>query len=81
MRPIQRVAAFHDLSGFGRCALTVVLPILSAMGFQACPVPTAVLSTHTGIPGFVVRDMSDIIQPWLRHWDDLGIGFDGLYSG
>ena len=43
-----RVAAIHDLSGFGRCSLTVALPILSAMGVQCCPLPTAFLSTHTG---------------------------------
>ena len=44
----KRVAAIHDLSGVGRCSLTVIMPILSAMGVQACPVPTAILSTHTG---------------------------------
>ena len=49
MRPlIPRVAAIHDLSGFGRSSLCNVLPILSTMGIQACPVPTAVLSTHSG---------------------------------
>jgi pyridoxine kinase len=45
---IPRIAAIHDLSGFGRCSLTVIIPILSAMGMQVCPLPTAVLSTHTG---------------------------------
>ena len=43
-----RVAAIHDLSGYGRCSLTVAIPILSAMGVQCCPLPTAFLSTHTG---------------------------------
>lgn len=49
MKPIvQRVAAAHDLSGFGRVSLTVIIPILSTMGVQVCPLPTAVLSTNTG---------------------------------
>ena len=43
-----KVAAIHDLSCFGRCALTVIIPTLSAMGIQTVPVPTALLSTHTG---------------------------------
>ncbi|HBM80406.1 MAG TPA: pyridoxamine kinase, partial [Clostridiaceae bacterium] len=45
--PIQRVAAVHDLSGFGKSSLTMIIPILSAMGIQVCPLPTAVLSTQT----------------------------------
>ena len=46
-RPIPRVAAIHDLSGFGRCALAAVIPAISALGIQVCPIPTAVLSTQT----------------------------------
>ena len=40
-----RIAALHDLSCFGRCALTVIIPTLSVMGFQVIPVPTALLSS------------------------------------
>ena len=46
--PLQRVAAIHDISGFGKCSMTVVLPILSAAGIEVVCMPTAVLSTHTG---------------------------------
>lgn len=77
-----RVAAIHDLSGFGRCSLTVVIPILAAMGVQTCPVPTAVLSTHTG--GFgdpAMRDLTDFVSPCLDHWKKLSIKFDCIYSG
>ncbi len=48
MQPLQRVAAIHDLSGFGKCSLTVALPILSAAGIETVSLPTAILSTHTG---------------------------------
>ncbi len=78
----QRVAAIHDLSGFGRCSLSVILPVLSVMGVQVCPVPTAVLSTHTGGLGEVVfRDLTDYIEPALAHYKELGIGFEAVYSG
>ena len=46
--PVLRVAAIHDLSGFGRASLTVAIPVLATMGIQVCPLPTAVLSSQTG---------------------------------
>lgn len=77
-----RVTAIHDLSGFGRCSLTVVLPILSAMGVQCCPLPTAFLSTHTGgFEGFTFLDMTDEMPLVTRHWRELGLRFDAVYSG
>ena len=38
---VYRAAAIHDLSGFGRCSLAVIIPVLSAMGVQVCPVPVS----------------------------------------
>lgn len=77
-----RVAAIHDLSGFGRCSLTVAIPILSAMGVQCCPLPTAFLSTHTGgFEGFTFLDMTDEMPKVAAHWRSLGIRFDAIYSG
>ena len=77
-----RVAAIHDLSGFGRCSISVILPVLSAMGVQVCPVPTAVLSSHTGGLGDpVIRDLTDYIEPALRHYQSLGAEFEAVYTG
>ena len=77
-----RVAAIHDLSGFGRCSLTVALPILSAMGIQCCPLPTAFLSTHTGgFEGFTFLDMTDEMPKVAAHWKTLDLGFQAIYSG
>ena len=80
--PVPRLAAVHDLSGFGRASLTVVIPVLSTMGVQVCPLPTAVLSTHTGgFEGFRFSDLTDHMRAVLEHWRELGIGFDAVYSG
>ena len=77
-----RVAAIHDLSGFGRCSLTVAMPVLSAMGIQCCPLPTAFLSTHTGgFDGFTFLDMTDEMPKVTAHWRSLGLRFDAVYSG
>lgn len=78
----KRVAAIHDISGFGKCSLTVALPILSAAGIETAVLPTAVLSTHTGgFTGFTYRDLTDDIRPFTDHWSSLGLKFDAIYSG
>jgi len=80
-RPMQ-CAAVHDLSGFGRCSLTVALPVLSVMGVQVSCLPTAVLSTHTGgFQGYTFRDLTEDMGPFLRHWQREGFQFDALYTG
>lgn len=80
-QPVSRVAAIHDLSGFGRVSLTVVIPILSSMGIQVCPLPTAVLSTHSGISDYHFVDLTEHLQPILAHWKRLDLHFDAIYSG
>lgn len=78
---VQRVAVVSDLSGFGRCSLTVALPVLSAMGVQACPLPTMLLSAHTGYPQPHIRSLSEDIQPYINHWERLGLSFEAVYTG
>ena len=80
-RPL-RVAAIHDLSGFGRCSLSVIMPTLSSMGVQVCAVPTAIMSTHTGdFQGVVMKDLSTYISEALAHYKALAIDFDCIYTG
>ncbi|MCD8350833.1 MAG: hypothetical protein LUC93_09515 [Planctomycetaceae bacterium] len=73
--PLPRVAAIHDICGYGRCSLTVVIPILSTMGFEVCPLPTAVLSTHTLFPNFTILDLTDELPKIITHWKD-GLTYD-----
>ena len=78
----KSVAAIPDISGFGRCSLTVALPIISAMGVKTSVIPTAVLSTHTG--GFIgntYHDLTADIEPMALHWKKQGITFDAIYTG
>jgi pyridoxine kinase len=80
--PVPRAAAIHDLSGFGRASLTVIIPVLSTMGVQVCPLPTAVLSTHTGgFKDYQFIDLTDRLEGIIRHWLDLKVRFDAVYSG
>ena len=79
---IPLVAAIHDLSGFGRNSLSVVIPILSTMGAQAAALPTAVLSTHTGgFEGYAFEDLTPFMKKTIRHWTKLDLRFHCIYSG
>ncbi|NCC24319.1 MAG: pyridoxamine kinase [Deltaproteobacteria bacterium] len=81
-RPVTRVAAIHDLSGFGGGSLAAVIPILSAMRIQVCSLPTAVLSTHTGgFEGYRFVDLTEHMPGFIAHWKSLGLAFDCIYSG
>lgn len=78
---MKKIAAIHDLSGYGRASLTVAIPILSYMGYQVCPLPTAILSAHSEYKDFRSFDLTDQMQPIIDHWKELHLHFDALYSG
>lgn len=81
-RTFQRVLAMHDLSGLGRSSLMAVTPVLSVMGIQVCPVPTAVLSTQTsGFTDYTFVDLTDTLPAYIAHWKQLQMDFDCIYSG
>lgn len=78
----KKVAAMHDIAGFGRSSLTVVIPVMSALGHQTCPVPTAVLSTITGFyDNYTLTDLSDTLPSYLTHWEREKLFFDAVYTG
>lgn len=78
----KRIAAIHDISGIGKCSLTVALPIISVAGIECCALPTALLSTHTGgFSGIHIKDLTDSILPIAKHWKKEGFEFDAIYSG
>ena len=81
MSELKRVAAINDLSGFGRCSLTVAIPVISAMGLQVCPLPTAVLSAHTGFSHYSFFDFTENMQQYADKWSALGLEFHTVYSG
>ncbi len=78
---MKRILTIQDISCFGKCSLTVALPILSAMGIETVILPTAVLSTHTLFRGFTCKDLSDQLVPITSHWKEEGITFDAIYTG
>lgn len=77
----KKVAVINDLSGFGRCSLTAAISVLSAMGVQACPLPTAVLSTQTGYEDYHCVSLTEEMEQFRRSWEKMEARFDGIYTG
>lgn len=82
MVEMKKVVTIQDISCFGKCSLTVALPIISAMGIETAVIPTAVLSTHTGgFKDYTFHDLSGDIADISNHWKKLGLNFDAIYTG
>lgn len=81
MKRQKKIAVINDFSGFGRCSLTVSIPIISAMKIQCCAVPTAVFSNHTGYREYFFDDYTDKMKDYYMKWETLGLTFDGIYTG
>ena len=78
---MKRVLTIQDISCFGKCSLTIALPVISALGVETVILPTAVLSTHTLFSDFTVKDLSDQLGPITAHWKKEGFAFDAIYTG
>lgn len=78
---MKRAALINDLSGIGRCSLTVALPVISAMGIECAVLPTALLSNHTGFNDYTFRDLTDGMHEYIECWEKLDIKLDAVYSG
>ncbi len=78
---IPRVAAVHDLCGYGKCSLGVAIPIISAGGCDVCPVPTGIFSSHTAFPGWYMHDTTAILSDYLTAWKTIDVELNAIYSG
>lgn len=78
---MKKISLIHDLSGFGKCSLTAAIPVISVMGIQACPLPTAILSSQTGFDSFYIDDYTDKMDTITNEWSKITNNFDGIYSG
>lgn len=78
---IPRIAAVHDLCGYGKCSLGIAIPVLSAGGNDVCPVPTGLFSNHTAFPSWHMHDTTEMLGAYLQAWKDVHIDLDAIYSG
>lgn len=77
----KKIAIINDISGYGRCSTSVILPIVSHLGVQGCALPTAIFSNHTGFPSFFCQDFTEHMPAYIREWKKLDLHFDGIMTG
>ena len=77
----KKIAIINDISGYGRCSISVIQPIVSHLGVQGCPVPTAIFSNHTGFPSFFCKDFTRYMQAYIDEWKKLELNFDAIMTG
>ena len=77
----KKIAVIEDIAGFGRCSMTVALPVISAMQVQCCIVPTAIFSNHTAFPQYFFDDYTERMPAYIDKWKTLDLEFEGIYSG
>lgn len=81
MKHQKKIALINDVTGYGRCSVAVELPIISALKIQACVLPTAILSVHTGFPTYYIDDYTDRMNPYMENWKENNLTFDGISTG
>ncbi len=77
----KKIALINDVTGFGRCSVTVELPIISALKIQVCPLPTALLSVHTGFKDYFMDDFTDRMTAYVDSWRKNNLTFDAIATG
>lgn len=77
----RKIAVINDLSGLGRCSLTAAISVLSSMGVQPCPLPTAILSSQTEYPSYYSYDFTSKMDHFRQEWKKIGTEFSGIYTG
>lgn len=77
----KKIALINDVTGFGRCSVAVELPIISALKIQVCPLPTAILSVHTGFKDYFMDDFTDRMESYIDSWQKNNLTFDAIATG
>lgn len=77
----KKIALINDFTGFGKCSITVALPVISALKLQCCPVLTSIFSNHTAYPEYFFDDYTDKMQAYIDQWKKLDLAFEGIATG
>ena len=77
----KKIALVSDMTGFGRCAAAVQIPVISMLKVQCCLLPTSILSNHTAFPEQFIEDLTPSMQAYIDNWKKLGLEFEGISTG
>ena len=71
----------NDMCGYGKVALSAMLPVLSHMGYRIHNLPTALVSDTLNYPKFYIHDTTEYVRQSLAIWEELGFEFDAISTG
>lgn len=71
----------NDMCGYGKVALSAMLPVLSHMGYRIHNLPTALVSDTLNYPKFYIHDTTEYVRQSLAIWEELGFDFDAISTG
>lgn len=81
-KPIKRALVIHSLCSVGKASLTNIIPIMSIKGIEVCPIPSVILSTHTGgFSNIAKLDSKDFIERGINSLFYNEINFDLFFIG
>lgn len=77
----DKVLLINDLAGYGKVALSAMIPVLSNMGFDLYNLPTALVSNTLDYGKFDILETTDYMRNTITVWKELGFSFDAISTG
>ncbi len=77
----SKVLLINDLAGYGKVALSAMIPVLSHMQYETFSLPTALVSNTLDYGKFEILETTDYMKNTLAVWDQLGFRFDAVSTG
>ncbi len=77
----KRIVLMNDLPGYGRAALSVMMPMLHAKGIHVYNLPTALVSTTLDYGSVEMLDTTAYMKGAVQAWERLGFTMDAVCVG
>lgn len=71
----------NDMAGYGKVALSVMIPMLSALRLNVYNLPTALVSNTLDYGKFDILETTDYMRSTLGIWNELRFTFDAVATG
>ena len=77
----KKILLINDLAGYGKVALSAMIPVLSHMKYETYNLPTAIVSNTLDYGKFDILDTTEYMKNTLHVWEQLGFTFDAISTG
>lgn len=77
----KKLLLINDLAGYGKVALSAMIPVLAHMKYETYNLPTAIVSNTLDYGRFDILDTTQYMKNTLDVWEQLGFQFDAISTG